>query len=43
MKLCGIGLPYNSLLVIVYHDLVEKNKPKNFWWYSSSFLLLPGI
>jgi hypothetical protein len=27
-----------SSLIIVCCDFVEINKPKNFWWYSSSFL-----
>lgn len=36
----GIGTPYHSLLVIVCHDFIEKNTPKNFCWCSSAFLPL---
>jgi len=37
----GIGKPCHSLLVTVYRDFIERNAPKDFWWYSSGFLLLP--
>jgi hypothetical protein len=28
----GIGIPCHSLVVIVCHDFIERNAPKNFWW-----------
>jgi hypothetical protein len=28
MMLCGIGLPCHSLLVITFHDFVERNATK---------------
>jgi hypothetical protein len=37
----GIGMTYQSFLANVFHGFIEKNASKNFWWYSSSFLLLP--
>jgi hypothetical protein len=38
--LYGIGWPYHSLLVIICHDFIERNTPKNRWW-SGGFLKLP--
>ena len=29
-----------SLLIIICHDFVERNAPKNFWWYFRGFLPL---
>jgi hypothetical protein len=42
MTLCGIGSPYHSLMVISCCDFMDRNAPKNFWWCSGSFLLLPS-
>lgn len=33
----------DSLLIFAYHDFIETNAPKAFWWYSSCFLLLLWI
>lgn len=41
-SLGGIGMPYHSL-VIICHDFIQRNAPKNFWWYSDGFLPLPRI
>ena len=40
MMLCSFGSPCYSLTVIICHDFLERNAQKNFWWCSSSFLLL---
>ena len=29
-----------SSLIIICHDFIERNTPKNVWWYSGGFLLL---
>lgn len=39
-RLYGIGLPCHTLLVIVCHDFIERNTPKNLWWRCSGFLPL---
>jgi hypothetical protein len=37
LNLKGLALPS---LLMVCHDLAERNEPKNFWWCSGSFFLL---
>ena len=37
----GVGMLYHCLLVTVCHVSTKRNRPKNFWWCSGSFLLLP--
>jgi hypothetical protein len=36
--LCGIDTSYQSLLVIICHDYIERNTPKIFWCCSGGFL-----
>ena len=43
MKMSGIGSPCHSLLIIVCHDFIERNAPKNFWWCFSGFLPFPQV
>jgi hypothetical protein len=37
----GTGWPWTALLIFACCNFIESNLPKNFSWYSCSFLLLP--
>jgi hypothetical protein len=41
MMLCGIVLPYHSLLVIIYHDFIERNATKELLVVFWQFLVAP--